>query len=294
MADKQSFASTDESLEAHEARYDAMLTPEMRARLASVPPEPPALDSGTYGELPDAIRALIQGHEWDNMTRDEQRAWLIRTLAVQAPPARDGETRDEQPSRWVQHRPEVPGPPEMVCRYCGKRPGQATHKGTPSAYCTCGDPPARDGETLSDEEIAQFREALTRGAIVVRHEHILKLCDTVAALRADLADARADKEQWAAQATANAKDVLRMNWLEAAGGLYDLCCWNVDWPSVNNGWTVGSDEIDDIAKAQTAREALDEAIAARPEVLATRAASGQDRSDQQTGRARSEESDGNG
>jgi hypothetical protein len=38
-------------------------------------------DSGTYGELPWRIRALIPGHEWDNMTREEQRSWMIAKLA---------------------------------------------------------------------------------------------------------------------------------------------------------------------------------------------------------------------
>lgn len=45
--------------------------------------------SGTYGELPAAIRALIVGHEWDNMTAREQRAWLIDhfELRLASPPA---------------------------------------------------------------------------------------------------------------------------------------------------------------------------------------------------------------
>ncbi len=61
---------------------------------AAPPPEsaaPPACDSGTFAELPAAIRNLFQpmatgelhsGHLWDNMTRDEQRAWLIERLAA--------------------------------------------------------------------------------------------------------------------------------------------------------------------------------------------------------------------
>jgi len=89
-----------------------------------------------------------------------------------------------------------------------------------------------------------------------------------------LATARAEREEWAQQATENAKDVLRMSWLEAAGGKYDLTCWNVDWPNKNNGWTIGGDSPDDtadfdsVAKGDTARETLDEAIAKHPEILA--------------------------
>lgn len=41
-------------------------------------------DSGTYGELPATIRAMLPGHEWDNMTREEQRTWLIEKLAGRA------------------------------------------------------------------------------------------------------------------------------------------------------------------------------------------------------------------
>jgi len=51
---------------------------------AAAPPSgiPAVTDSGTYGELPASIRRLLPGHEWDNMTRDEQRAWLIERLAA--------------------------------------------------------------------------------------------------------------------------------------------------------------------------------------------------------------------
>jgi hypothetical protein len=57
-------------------RFDPRPTP------AGPPPAPAAepRDSGTYGELPWRIRAMLPGHEWDNMTRDEQRAWLITNL----------------------------------------------------------------------------------------------------------------------------------------------------------------------------------------------------------------------
>jgi hypothetical protein len=44
------------------------------------PGTPPRVDSGNYGELPDSIRPMINGYEWDNMLRDEQRQWLIDRL----------------------------------------------------------------------------------------------------------------------------------------------------------------------------------------------------------------------
>jgi hypothetical protein len=43
--------------------------------------QPPKCDSGTYGELPDEVRPLVIGHEWDNMNRAEQRTWAIDRLA---------------------------------------------------------------------------------------------------------------------------------------------------------------------------------------------------------------------
>jgi hypothetical protein len=46
-------------------------------------------DSGTYGELPAEVRAMIVNHEWDNMTEREQRAWLIGALKT---------------SQWAVHR----------------------------------------------------------------------------------------------------------------------------------------------------------------------------------------------
>lgn len=52
-------------------------------------PGPKTVDSGTFGELPDRIRALFRdgmqgdgGHVWDNMPRDDQRRWLIERLDV--------------------------------------------------------------------------------------------------------------------------------------------------------------------------------------------------------------------
>jgi hypothetical protein len=51
----------------------------LEQQLAAAPRtgEPQPEDSGTYGELPPAVRKAIDGHEWDNMTREEQRVWLI-------------------------------------------------------------------------------------------------------------------------------------------------------------------------------------------------------------------------
>jgi hypothetical protein len=53
---------------------------------------PLTVDSGTYGELPASVRAMIVGHEWDNMTVQEQRAWAIAALAARPAVAPGGET----------------------------------------------------------------------------------------------------------------------------------------------------------------------------------------------------------
>ena len=170
-------------------------------------------------------------------------------------PARDGETRDEQPSRWVQRRPEVPGPPEMVCRYCGKRPGQATHKGTASAYCTCDDAPARDGETLS----APPTTCGICGSATGNPSHgncTPTYCRAtqatvrayVAALRAELADARADTG--------------RLDWLDAEHGRVDPVARLVVKRFYN----------------RDGHEWADCAYSARREIDAARSASGEDAS----------------
>ena len=59
--------------------------------------------------------------------------------------------------------------------------------------------PARDGETLSGELVALLRDAAERCSRAYPID-VIALCDTVAALRAELADARADEE--------------RLDWLE--------------------------------------------------------------------------------
>lgn len=37
--------------------------------------------SRTFGELPEAIRAMIEPHAWDNMNISEQRDWALKSLA---------------------------------------------------------------------------------------------------------------------------------------------------------------------------------------------------------------------
>ena len=62
-------------------------------------------DSGTYGELPAEIRALIPGYEWDNMSREDQRAWLIAKLAESrahsATDAGEDARRDSEPRQSI-------------------------------------------------------------------------------------------------------------------------------------------------------------------------------------------------
>jgi hypothetical protein len=73
------------------------------ARPAPAPDDAAALvDSGTYGELPAEVRAMIPGHEWDNMPRDGQRAWLIQALA--AARAREGAARARGNDEEARHR----------------------------------------------------------------------------------------------------------------------------------------------------------------------------------------------
>lgn len=67
------------------------LTAALKAAYAvdSVAPAPTSEgphESGTYGELPFSIRRMVAGHEWDNMDREQQRAWLIQRLAVSEGP----------------------------------------------------------------------------------------------------------------------------------------------------------------------------------------------------------------
>ena len=62
-----------------------------------------APDSGTYGELPPYVAAMIEGHVWDNKTREEQRQWLIAAL------------NDVMKSL----RPPDTAPVDFVCRECG-------------------------------------------------------------------------------------------------------------------------------------------------------------------------------
>lgn len=67
------------------------LTAALKAAYAvdSVAPAPTSEgphESGTYGELPFSIRHMVAGHEWDNMDREQQRAWLIQRLAVSEGP----------------------------------------------------------------------------------------------------------------------------------------------------------------------------------------------------------------
>ena len=102
-------------------------------------------------------------------------------------PARDGETRDNV----------------RICVHCNHR--ETVHDGEGCRVRSCGcwafeAASARDGETLSDEQVAEYRRLADEG-YALRAKHVLALCDTVAALRAELADARADKA--------------RLDWLES-------------------------------------------------------------------------------
>jgi len=49
-------------------------------------PEGTETASVTYGDLPEAVRALVINHEWDNRTPSEQRDWLIAQLDAVLPP----------------------------------------------------------------------------------------------------------------------------------------------------------------------------------------------------------------
>jgi hypothetical protein len=61
---------------------------------------------------------------------------------------------DEWKHRFARHKPEVPGPPAVACRFCGKHPGFATHRGNPANYCTCARPELKtwpDGQVREEE-----------------------------------------------------------------------------------------------------------------------------------------------